>query len=378
MDSGESESQRSMMAAAAGVRPPGLGLLRVGERHHPQGQDLVDLECVVEIARTLVRHFGVVVEDDRRGEHDVVAADEDRIGAVAPAGPGRLGGIVGRFEERDECRAVDGQHRVHGHQTLRHDIRSQRSVLTPCGGVLDRCAHLDVGRADRFGSRDDSDCAVDGDALTNEATDQGAVGTVDKLGVGSALEVERHHGGGGATPGDDERRQVHNVIDGLVPFDMGRPVHLERVDRSESGPRGCAPLPAQPGFNPATLGLQASDAHLEDRGLASSAEVDEALGAGRPALGPARLAVGPGSQHTPLETHLVLAGGRPVRVEDVPLVEHGVGHGSRRLETILPDLDGRFGGSRAGRAHGPPSWASLSSWAKAWSHVGSPRVARKR
>ena len=107
------------------VRTPGLGLLRVGERHHPQSQDLVDLECVVEVARTLVRHFGVVVEDDRRREHHVVAADEDWIGAVAPAGPGCLGGIVGRFEQRDELRTVDGQHGVHSHQALGHHVRSQ-------------------------------------------------------------------------------------------------------------------------------------------------------------------------------------------------------------------------------------------------------------
>ena len=136
--------------------------------------------------------------------------------------------------------------------------------------------------------------------------------------------------------------QVHALIDGLVPLDVGRPVYLEGVDRLESGPGVRGPFAAQPDFNPATLGLQASNAHPEDRGLASFAEVDEALGPGRPTLGPVRLAVGPGSQHAPLETHLVLAGRGPVRVEDVALVEDGVGHTSRRLETVLPHLEGKL------------------------------------
>ena len=126
-----------------------------------------------------------------------------------------------------------------------------------------------------------------------------------------------------------------DVVDRLVPLDVGRPVDLEGVDGSERGPGAGEPPPVSRGLDRPALGLQAPDAHPEDRRSASAAEVDEALGAGRPPLGPVRLAEGPGRQHAELPAHLVLAGRRPVGVEDVPLVEDGVGHRSGRREAVL-------------------------------------------
>ena len=100
--------------------------------------------------------------------------------------------------------------------------------------------------------------------------------------------------------------------------------------------------------------------------VASVARVEEALGPGRPPFGAVRLAVGPGREHAPLEAHLVFAGGRPVGVEDVPLVEDRVSHCSRRLEAVLHELRRVLRGCRAGGgAHGRSSPASLRSWAKA-------------
>ena len=81
---------------------------------------------------------------------------------------------------------------------------------------------------------------------------------------------------------------------------------------ANAGPGGAGRSSAQPGFDPAPLGLQAPDPHAEDRwARVGPPRSSEALGPGRPALGPVRLAVGPGHQHAPLEAHLVLAGRTP-------------------------------------------------------------------
>ena len=88
--SGGMSSQRSMMAAARGSVPRASHFLLVGQGQHPQGQDLVDLGGVVEVARALRRHLRVVVEDDRRGQHDVVRPDQHREGPVVVACRGRF------------------------------------------------------------------------------------------------------------------------------------------------------------------------------------------------------------------------------------------------------------------------------------------------
>ena len=99
--------------------------------------------------------------------------------------------------------------------------------------------------------------------------------------------------------------------------------------------------------------------------LASAARVEETLGPGRPPLGAVRLTVEPGGEHAPLKAHLVLAGGRPIGVEDVPLVEDRVGHRSRRFEAVQHGPHRGLRGSSGGCAHGRSSPASLRSWAKA-------------
>ena len=72
-------------------------LLVVGERHRAQRQDLVDLGSVEQLARALGRDLRVVVEDDRRRQHDVAAGtvgDEHRVGVLVGA---RLRGLAGPF-----------------------------------------------------------------------------------------------------------------------------------------------------------------------------------------------------------------------------------------------------------------------------------------
>ena len=217
----------------------------------------------------------------------VVVADEHGVGAVAPAAQGRPGRTVGRVEERDERRTVDGQHGVHRHQALGDDVGSPGRVVGPRRGVLDRHRHLQVRRAVRRGRRGHPDHALHGEPLTNEATGQCAVRSVDRLGLGSALEVERQLVGGGAVRRDDEGRQVHHAVDRLVPLDVGDPVHLEGVDGSERGPGGGEGLSGQQRFDPAPLGLQAPDAHLQDRVDASVARVERGTRSG-PTSAPTR------------------------------------------------------------------------------------------
>ena len=77
---------RSTMAAARASVPRASSLLLVGQREHPEGQDLVDLGGVAQVARALGGDLRVVVEDDRRRQHHVVrgaVADEHRERAVA-------------------------------------------------------------------------------------------------------------------------------------------------------------------------------------------------------------------------------------------------------------------------------------------------------
>ena len=62
----------------ARIGAAGLGLLVVGQRQHAQREDLVDLGRVEQVARALGRDRRVVVQDDRRRQHDVGARPRRR------------------------------------------------------------------------------------------------------------------------------------------------------------------------------------------------------------------------------------------------------------------------------------------------------------
>ena len=106
---------------------PRLGLLVVGHRLHAQRQHLVDLGAVEEVADALGGDGRVVVEDHRRGEHEVAPrrrSDEHRPAAVLRrTAPAAAGGHVGRFEQRHEGVAVGGE------QEVAADHRVQQGVL---------------------------------------------------------------------------------------------------------------------------------------------------------------------------------------------------------------------------------------------------------
>ena len=61
-------SQRSMISGRLWIGRPRLRLLGFGHRHHPQGEDLVDLGRVEECPGAFAGDLGIVVEDDRRAQ----------------------------------------------------------------------------------------------------------------------------------------------------------------------------------------------------------------------------------------------------------------------------------------------------------------------
>ena len=69
--------------------------------------------------------------------------DEHRVGPVAVAGAAAAAARVGRIEQGHEPPVVDGQHRVHGDQAVRHGIVAVQSAGGPRRGVLDRHGDLD-------------------------------------------------------------------------------------------------------------------------------------------------------------------------------------------------------------------------------------------
>ena len=104
-----------MISLARGSVGAGLALLVVGHRHHPEGEDLVDLRGVEERPGALGRDLGVVVEDDRRPEHQIGVARCPREHRPAPIlmAPGDdLDRVVGRFEQRHEVDVVTLQQEV--------------------------------------------------------------------------------------------------------------------------------------------------------------------------------------------------------------------------------------------------------------------------
>ena len=91
-----------MICGGQRIGGAGLRLLLVGHRHDPQREDLVDLGRVVERALALLGDLGMVVEDDRRDQHQVAftrPARQHRKAAVLTAARYRSRRGVGWFEQ---------------------------------------------------------------------------------------------------------------------------------------------------------------------------------------------------------------------------------------------------------------------------------------
>ena len=123
------------------VGAAGLGLLLLGHRHDPQGEDLVDLGGVEQVAGALRRDRRVVAEHDRRDEHGVgavVVRDHHRpapvLHAAAAVGVGPRRGR--RAARRSGCRVAEQQVGAHEASTARRgrapSSRASRPAPSAC------------------------------------------------------------------------------------------------------------------------------------------------------------------------------------------------------------------------------------------------------
>ena len=90
-------------------------LFGIGHRQDAQGQDLVDLGAVEQIARAFRGDLRVVVENDRRGQHRVavpLAADQHRPGPLIDAGGRGLAQLRGRVDQRQKRAIAHAEDRV--------------------------------------------------------------------------------------------------------------------------------------------------------------------------------------------------------------------------------------------------------------------------
>jgi hypothetical protein len=111
-------------------------LLVIGQGEDAEGEDLVDLGGVEQVAGALGGDLRIVVEDDRRREHRVARprlADQDRPGPDVAAAGSELATVLGRVDHREELAVTDDQDRVH------RDERAQEGLVAiAAGGLRDR------------------------------------------------------------------------------------------------------------------------------------------------------------------------------------------------------------------------------------------------
>ncbi len=200
------------------------------------------------------------------------------------------------------------------------------------------------------------DRAQDRPAAAHRPPGQPAGHGVDGLDPATPRALERRGQLAGQQPGQRDL-DGHLLLGGLVPGDQ-----LGAVDRQAGD------LVEGPGLDVDRLDrlglhVQEPDQHPDHGGVLG---LEQALGLGRPGLVGAALAPQPGHQHPELPAGLVLGRRGPVGIQQVALVEDGVGHLAGQLE------------GREGRAHCLVSPASLNSASRASSQVGRARTALKR
>ena len=237
-------SQRSMIAAARGSVPRGLGLLVVGQGHHPQREDLVDLRRVAEVAGALGRDRGEVVQDDRRRQHHVVVSSspistgnvpslsQPRRPARRPVGGSSNDTNAPSSTASSVCTAI---------KRPAHRRVAIGAVLRPVGGVLHLDRHLEQ-RGSAIGAvGDDADQrratsarrriarptpARDGRGARSTSSPAGSANGWPRVRI---VERQQHEGG-----------DVDLALDGLVPRH-----ECAVVESSESTGRNDAPSSAR-------------------------------------------------------------------------------------------------------------------------------------
>ena len=286
----------------ARVGTPHLALLLLRQRHRAQAQQLVDLERVEERRLALRRQLRVVVEDDRRAQHHaglVVRPRQHREDAVVLARRHESLRPLRRVEQGHERRAVDLEQHVAGDQRAAQPLRPVgRRHPASCGAVLD-------GQGQQ------------GDGVRRHRP-------LDRGGHAHGERSRRAPAGRRGRP--RPRRPPAPTGRRSCPRRAGRRARARpRPPRPRARRRcprrpACSTRPAVVVLDRPVLHVQEPDGGPQRGGVA----VDDD---GRPAPRPLGLVESHGvgrHQHAPLPAHLVLRRARAVRVEHVPLVEHGV------------------------------------------------------
>ena len=258
-----------------------MRLLLVGHGHHAQGQDLVDLRGVIQRAFALFGDLRVVVQDDRRDEHQIVfarAAGQNGEATVLTTSRHRVDGRSRRVEQRDEL-AVDSL----GDQ-MRADERGRDRVVLVIRwrtGI----AYLDA---------DARDAAVEmcRQAQLPVELSAGAhqSAAVDGFDVRTAGDADRNRLSR-CEIGDGERTERQFAFHRLVPRQPGLTRRRQLVDSLEDAVTGGS-------FGGAPLQLEEPDHHRERRRV----PLQEHLGGQRGVLADAALLGPRGPEHAELPT----------------------------------------------------------------------------
>ena len=261
-----SRRQRSTMAAARGVGAAGLGLLLVGQRQHPQREDLVDLGARRTGRPGSPGRLRVVVEDDRRRQHDVVVA------RVADRAPGTCPSFVhdatapransgGSSDDTNEPSSTCEQ-RVHADQRAAHRRRRGASPGRPTSVTFstahlqrrapsaDRPAHGATTRADHRSRRRTGRPTSPPSPWCSESSSR----------LAGRCERRRRRRRRPAAAGRRRRRRPRaRRPPPTSPTPAVADVELRRRARSPppSPPRPCAPAPAGTGPGRRAIGARA-------------------------------------------------------------------------------------------------------------------------
>ena len=296
-----------MIFAASGSVARASRLLLIGHRHDAQGEDLVDLRRVEERALALLGDLGVVVEDDRRHQHQRMVTGRSGQHGEATMVPASGDGAVGR------CRWLEKRYEVavgyRGNEVRADERHGDGVVFVVNGrsGVPHR--HRQAHEPVIWLCRDIQlrvQCAT--------AADQPAC--VDRLDVGARVDVDRKVLR--QVRIDVERPERDLPFDGLVPAHPGLRSRYEfvgRLVRAAADVLLDAPV------------LQLQEAH-HDRYRCLAPRRDQHLRGQRVVLADAGVGGARGSEHAELPPCLVLPGVGAIRVQQIALVEHRIGDGA--------------------------------------------------
>ncbi len=332
------------------VGAPGLGLLLVGEGEHAQGQDLVDLGGIAEVPGALGRHGRMVVEDDRRGQ------DHTGRRPPSPTSTGNVpslaqpatasAAVVGRVEQRHEGTVVDREQRVDGDERPGHHRVAVGPAAVPNGGVLDLDGEPHQGGGAIGPGRRDPDDPLDRLTAAHRTADDDAGGRGERLHVVDRREHERVQARRPSETGSTAIRSRS------ISCSTASSHATQRAPSTSTLSAGSKPRPS--GRATSTWRCCTWRQRMRTDTVASppgSTTTSVRIAERSRAIG---LRAGRRDEHTELPSELVLAGRGAVRVQHVPLVEHGVGHGPR----VATDRSGSVAGSTSRPPRRPPSAAA--------------------